>query len=338
VSLSAGPDATAPVGTPSPGAEAVPSGRRNLLAERPLLVLSGVLVALVALTTVIEPNYLSVAGLRNTLLIAAPLAIMAGGQTLCLLTGGIDLSVAMTATAAAYVAGNQSPQGAGLAIVLGLVVGLVVGSLNGAGIGVFKVNPLIMTLGMSAILVGLFTTWAQTILQGSTSVAPFIRTLGSATLFGLVPWNLLVWAAVAVLLIVGLARTGLGRSIYAVGDNPVACRLAGIRVWQVLLAVYVLSGLLAAVAGILLAGRSGSVDLQLASGFLLPSVAAAVIGGTSIFGGSGGYAGTIIGALILGVLDSMLTFLDAGEDVRQILYGAIVLGLAWLYARVTGAE
>lgn len=338
MSLSAGPDASAPVGTPSAGAEAVPSGRRNLLAERPLLVLSGVLVALVALTTVIEPNYLSVAGLRNTLLIAAPLAIMAGGQTLCLLTGGIDLSVAMTATAAAYVAGNQSPQGAALAIVLGLAVGLIVGALNGVGIGVFKVNPLIMTLGMSAILVGLFTTWAQTILQGSTNVAPAIRTLGSATVFGLIPWNVLVWAAVAVLLIGGLARTGLGRSIYAVGDNPVACRLAGIRVWQVLLAVYVLSGLLAAVAGILLAGRSGSVDLQLASGFLLPSVAAAVIGGTSIFGGSGGYAGTILGALILGVLDSMLTFLDAGEDVRQILYGAIVLGLAWLYARVTGAE
>jgi ribose transport system permease protein len=85
----------------------------------------------------------------------------------------------------------------------------------------------------------------------------------------------------------------------------------------------------------LLAGRTGSVDLQLASGFLLPSVAAAVIGGTSIFGGSGGYGGTIIGALILGVLDSMLTFLDAGQDIKQILYGGIVLALAWLYARVT---
>jgi ribose transport system permease protein len=204
---------------------------------------------------------------------------------------------------------------------------------------VFKVNPLIMTLGMSAVLLGLLTSWAQTILQGSTSVAPFIRTLGSgAFLGGFVPWNLLVWLAVAVLLIGGLARSGLGRVIYAVGDNPVACRLAGVRIWQVLLAVYVLSGLLAAVAGILLAGRSGSVDLQLATGFLLPSVAAAVIGGTSIFGGSGGYAGTILGALILGVLDSMLTFLRAGEDIKQILYGAIVLALAWLYARVTGAE
>jgi ribose transport system permease protein len=106
----------------------------------------------------------------------------------------------------------------------------------------------------------------------------------------------------------------------------------------VLLAVYVLCALLAAVAGILLAGRSGSVDLQLASNFLLPSVAAAVIGGTSIFGGAGSYGGTILGALILGVLESMLTLLDAGESIKQILYGAIVLGLAWLYARVTIGE
>jgi ribose transport system permease protein len=339
VSLHAGSGTAAPIGTPSAEEQALPPKRRSLLAERPLAVLSIVLIVLVAITAAIEPSYLSLNGLRNTLLLAAPLAIMAGGQTLCLLTAGIDLSVAMTATAAAYVAGHQSPEGAVTAILLGLLVGLVVGGINGVGVGVFKVNPLIMTLGMSAVLVGLFTSWAQTILQGSTNVAPFIRTLGSGSfLGGFVPWNLLVWAAIAVLLIVMLARSGLGRVIYAVGDNPVACRLAGVRIWQVLLTVYVLSGLLAAVAGILLAGRSGSVDLQLASGFLLPSVAAAVIGGTSIFGGSGGYSGTIIGALILGVLDSMLTFLDAGESIKQMLYGAIVLALAWLYARITAAE
>lgn len=316
-----------------------PTRPRRNLTERPQLVLSLVLVALILATGVIEPRYLTVNGMRNTLLLAAPLAIMAGGQTLTMLTAGIDLSVAMTATAAAYVAGHQSSEGALLAILLGLAVGLIVGLLNGVGVGIFKVNPLIMTLGMSAVLLGLFTSWAQTILQGSTNVAPLIRTLGAgAFLANLVPWNLLVWAAIALLLIGGLARTGLGRAVYAVGDNPVACRLAGIRIWQVLLAVYVLCGLLAAVSGILLAGRSGSVDLQLATSFLLPSVAAAVIGGTSIFGGAGGYGGTILGALILGVLDSMLTYLNAGEAVQQMLYGSIVLLLAWLYARVMARQ
>jgi len=319
---------------------AVPTAERPSggawLASHPSAVLSVVLVALIAVTVAIEPNYASVDGLRNTLLLAVPLALMAGGQTVAMLTGGIDLSVAITATGAAYVAGNQSPNGALTAILLGLAVGLVVGVVNGIGVGVFRVNPLIMTLGMSGILLGLFTSWAQTVLQGSTNVAPFIRTLGAGSfLGGLVPWNVVVGAVLAGLLVAVLTRTGFGRMVYAVGDNPFAARLAGVRVWQVLLVVYVLCALFAAVAGILLAGRNGSVDLQLASSLLLPSVAATVIGGTSIFGGFGGYPGTILGALILGVLDRMLTYLGAGEAVRFTLYGVIVLVLALLYSRIT---
>jgi len=111
--------------------------------------------------------------------------------------------------------------------------------------------------------------------------------------------------------------------------------LAGVRVWQVRLTAYMLSGLLSAIAGILLAGRTGAVDLQLASAFLLPSVAAAVIGGTSIFGGMGGYSGTILGALILSVLNSLLTFLNVGQAIQQMVYGSIVLALAWGYASLT---
>jgi ribose transport system permease protein len=254
-----------------------------------------------------------------------------------MLTGGIDLSVGMVATAAAYVAANQSPRGAGIAIVLGLAVGLVAGAINGVGVGVFRVNPLIMTLAMSAILLGLFTALSFTVLQGSTTVGEFIETLGGGSFLGnRIPYNALVWAVVSVVIIYGLRRTGLGRLLYAVGDNPIAVRLAGVRIWQVQIAAYILAGLLAALAGILLAGRTGAVDLQLAVSFVLPSVAAAVIGGTSIFGGVGSYSGTILGALILGVLATMLTFLNAGQAIQQIVYGLIVLGLAWLYARVTG--
>lgn len=333
---------SSPTGAPSApavdgaaGEQPLAAARGSLLTERPLLVLTGVLVALVAATAAVEPGYLSAVGVRNTLIIATPLAIIAAGQTLCMLTGGIDLSVAITATGAAYVAGNLSPQGPVIAILGGLAVGLVIGLVNGVGIGVFGVNPLIMTLGMSSILLGLFTSWAQTVLQGSTTMAPLIRTIGAGTVFGVIPWSVVVLLAVAAAVILVLARTGFGRMVYAVGDNPIACRLAGVRVWQVLLAVYALTAMFAAVAGMLLAGRSGSVDLQLASTLLLPSVAAAVIGGTSIFGGWGGYGGTVLGALILGVLDSMLTFLNAGEAIQQILYGSIVLALAWLYVRIT---
>jgi ribose transport system permease protein len=210
---------------------------------------------------------------------------------------------------------------------------VVVGLVNGLAIGVFHVNPLIMTLGMSGILTGLLTVGSQTFLGGATRMSELVLELGSGTIVGPIPWNLVVWLLLGGGLVLGLRRTGLGRLIYAVGDNRVACRLAGVRVWQVEVAVYTLCALLAAVAGILIGGRSGSVDLQLAGGFLLPSVAAAVIGGTSILGGIGGYTGTILGAVILAVLDTMLNLLNFDEALKQVLYGCIVLALAWVYAR-----
>lgn len=308
----------------------------RLLIERPALALVVVLGLLVLVTGSIEPRYLSATGLRNTLLQAAPLGILAGAQTILMLTGGIDLSVTMIATASAYVAANQSPNGAALAILLGLLVGLVAGTANGVGVAVFRVNPLIMTLAMSGILLGLFTSWTQTILQGSTQVAAFIKLLGGGSFLGnRIPYSVVVWLLVGLILIWLLRRTGWGRLLYATGDNEVAVRLAGVRVWQVRIAAYALAGVLSSVAGILLAGRTGAVDLQLAGAFLLPSVAAAVIGGTSIFGGVGGYPGTILGALILSVMNSMLTYLNVGQAIQQVVYGAIVLLLAWGYAALT---
>lgn len=305
------------------------------LAQNPLIALIFVFIALFLVTGAVQPNFLSINGVRNTLLQAAPLGILAAAQTVLMLTGGIDLSVTMIATGAAYVAANQSPNGAGVAILAGVLVGLLIGSINGVGVAIFRVNPLIMTLAMSGILLGLFTAWTQTVLAGSTQVAPFIKLLGGGAWLGSVPYSVLVWGGVALAVIWLLRRSGWGRLIYAIGDNDTAVRLAGVRVWQVRLSAYVLSGVLAAIAGILLGGRTGAVDLQLAGAFLLPSVAAAVIGGTSIFGGVGGYTGTILGALILSVLNSLLTFLNVGQAIQQMVYGAIVLALAWGYASLT---
>ncbi|MPZ25013.1 MAG: ABC transporter permease [Micromonosporaceae bacterium] len=315
------------------GARPAEAGWAGYLSERPLLVLGAVLALLVVVTVAIEPGYLSVRGVRNTLLLAAPVGILAAAQTVLMLTRGIDISVAMVATLAGYVVGSQAGTGLAYSIVVGLLVGALIGAVNGVGVGVFRVHPLIMTLAMSAILLGLLSQWAPTIFRGVTAVPPFLRTVGGGSFAGhLIPYNALVWAAVAVVVILGLRRSGLGRMIYAVGDNPTAARLAGVREWQVLLVVYAISGLLAAVAGVLIAGQVGSVDLRLAEEFLLPSVAAAVIGGTSLFGGVGSYSGTIFGALILGVLNTMLTFLNATQAMKQVVFGVIVLGLAWAYA------
>jgi ribose transport system permease protein len=311
---------------------------RQTLVDRPAVVLSGVLLLLYFVTGLVAPGMFTPNGVRSTLLLACPLAILAASQTLCMLTGGIDLSTVMTANFAAYVAANQSSQGPLAALSLALLVGLAVGTVNGVGVGVFKVNPLIMTLGMASVLLGVVTVGlvGDGFLSGSTRLLPVLRTVASGTLFGPVPNNVLVWALVAAVLIFGLSRTGLGRAVYAVGDNPIACRLAGVRIWQVLLAVYVLSALLAALGGLLFSGISGSVGPDQTNAYLLPSVAAAVIGGTSILGGVGGYTGTILGALILTVLNRLLLTLDTTEAFRQILYGLIVLALAWVYVRLTG--
>ncbi len=305
---------------------------RGWMADNPLVALVGVLILLFVGTGAIQPGFISLTGVRTTLLQAAPLGILAIAQTVLMLTGGIDLSVTMIATAAAYVAANQSPNGAAAAILLGMLVGVLVGGVNGAGVAIFRVNPLIMTLAMSGVLLGLFTAWTQTVLAGATQVAPFIRQLGGGALPGGIPYSVLVWGAIALLAVWLLRRSGWGRLIYAIGDNEVAVHLAGVQVWQVRLSAYMLSGLLGALSGFLLAGRTGAVDLQLAGAFLLPSVAATVIGGTSIFGGVGGVAGTILGALILTVLNSLLTFLNVGQAIQQVVYGIIVLTLAWGYA------
>ena len=167
---------------------------------------------------------------------------------------------------------------------------------------------------------------AQSFVTGVPLVPDFVRELAVGNLIGAaIPKSLLLWVPVAALILLGLRYSGYGRMLYAVGDNPIACRLAGVRVWQVLLVTYMLCSILAAIGGVLYVGVINAADLQLVSPYLLPSVAAVVIGGTSIFGGIGGYSGTILGAIILVVLDSLLTLLDASQAVKQIIYGSIIL-------------
>jgi ribose transport system permease protein len=304
--------------------------------DRPLIMLAVILVLLLVASEIASPGYLSDQRIGSILRFAAPLAFLAAGQTLVMLTAGIDLSVAATATAAAYIMAGQASRGTGTALAIAVVVGLVIGLVNGVGVGIFRVEPLIMTLGMAGIVSGLLTVSAQSFVTGVPLVPTFVRDLASGNLIGeVIPNSVLLWAPVAVLILLGLRYSGYGRMLYAVGDNPLACRLAGVRVWQVLLVVYVLCAILAAIGGVLYVGLTNAADLQLATPYLLPSVAAVVIGGTSIFGGVGGYAGTIMGAIILVVLDSLLTLLDASQAFKQILYGLIILALAWLYATST---
>ena len=312
-----------------------PGGLVTLMRRHTIYPLILLLVLLVAGIELVRPGTVTPTWISNTLLFAAPLGILAAGQTLVMLTGGIDLSVASVATGAAYLLSTNSSSGTVLAILIGLSLGLAVGLLNGIGVALLRVQPLVMTLGTGLMSLGIMVVYSQTMMASAPRVPPVIVLLGSGKVGGILPIDLFLWVPLAALMIFALARSGFGRLLYAIGDNPVACQLAGIRVWQVLVVDYVLCGLLAALAGLVLVGSTNAADLSLADVYLLPSVAAVVIGGTSIFGGRGGYAGSIVGALILTVLNSLLTLLDAPEPIKQILYGAIILLLAAVYTRLT---
>jgi ribose transport system permease protein len=308
---------------------------RRVMADYPLVPLLLLLVLLVLVLELVRPGIVNERWLANTVKFAIPLAMLAGSQTLTMITGGIDLSVATVATMAAFILATQTPlHGPEIAILLALVPAIAIGFVNGIGVGVFRVHPLVMTLGTGLVGTGVLQVYQRAVIATGSEVPEALAWLGTGRSFGL-PNALLLFVPVAVLIIFTLRRTGFGRLLYAVGDNERAARIAGVRYWQVIVSLYVASGLLAGVTGLLYVGLIKAPSLSLAEPLLLPSVAAAVIGGTSIFGGRGSYSGTILGALILTVLTALLTILKIPEGMRSILYGLIILGVAAAYIRLT---
>ena len=310
---------------------------RNAFRDRPIIPLIVLLGVLVVFSELARPGIVSPDWAGVILRAAIPLAILAGCQTLTMLTGGIDLSVGAVASMSGFVVATLVG-GPGLAagILVALIAAALAGLVTGVGVGVFKVHPLIMTLGMSLVVLGLANVWQLEMVQTAAGVPAVFRTVGSGLFLDIVPYSLLVFVPVAALILLGLRRTGYGRLLYAIGDNPIAARLSGAKAWQVLVVLYVISAVLAAIAGFLYSGLTNVASVTLADTAVLPSVAAAVVGGTSIMGGRGGFGGTIVGALILTVVSSLLSSLGYPEAVRQFLFGAIIVAVAAAYTRVTG--
>jgi ribose transport system permease protein len=327
--------------------------------SKSMLSLTGILFALYIITGLLDSYNFSIPAIGNIFYLGAALGLLAAGQTICMLTGGIDLSLAMIATGAAFIVSVKSSSGLLVALSLALLYCVVIGAINGLAVGLLGMNPLIMTLGMNAVLIGVFTVGVTTFLQGSSTVPEALVTLSTASIIDTsgwvfesatadprswpffasivdtLSWPFFIWLLVSLIVLFILARTGLGRLIYAIGDSAQSARLAGVKVWQVQVTTYVMCAVLGGIGGIILGGQSGAVALSLANSFLLPSVAAVVIGGTSIMGGIGGYKGTMMGTLILTLLSSLLTTINSSEAVKQMIYGAIVLALAWTYAKIS---
>lgn len=251
--------------------------------------------------------------------------VLAAGMTFVILTGGIDLSVGAVLAVAAVVAVAMSLSDlAFLAIPMALISGLALGAINGSLVAFLKLPPFIVTLGAMTAVRGLAR------LAGSDTTVfnpqlPFAW-IGNARLFG-IPWLVIIALLVIAISWFILRRTVLGVRIYAVGGNPAAARLSGIKVWMILMFVYMASGLLAGLGGIMSAARTFSANgAQLGLAYELDAIAAVILGGTSFVGGIGTIIGTLIGALIIAVLSNGLILMNVSEIWQFIIKGLVIIG------------
>jgi ribose transport system permease protein len=298
-----------------------------------------ILLALVLVFSLTAENFLSEDNLRNILRQYSVPAILAVGQTLVIVSAGIDLSVASTAALSGSVMGvlyahEGWPEP--LALLMGLVAGFAVGAINGFVITKWRVPDFIATLGAFTAVRGVALLVTDglpvpdyTKAQEGRTVPDSISTLGAESVFG-IPQIALVAAACALVGWFILSRTTLGRAAYAIGGNREAARVSGIRVERTKWAIYIISGLMAAVAGFMLTGRQGSANALMGEGMELQSIAAVVVGGTNLFGGEGTIGGTIIGVLIIGVLNNGLNILGVADFWQRVVNGSIIVAVVAL--------
>ncbi len=290
-----------------------------------VIVLLGTVYTLATQGTapMLSPSYL-----LQQLQIGSFLGICAAGMMMVILLGHIDLSLPWTLTAAAMVA---TAVGGPWAIPAGLAVGLAVGLVNGMGVSLLRIPSMIFTLGVDSVLRGLMVAHTGGFAP-QTEASPLMRFLAADRILGL-PVAIFVWVTVSILIAGILTRTGFGKSIYATGAKEGAAYLSGIQTRWVIIGAFVASSLCAATAGIMLAGYSAKAYQGMGNPFLLPAIAAVVLGGTHILGGRGRYIGTLVGVILIVLLNSVLSIMQMPEAFRQIIYGSVIIGMLIVHGR-----
>ena len=297
------------------------------------------ILLLSALVSLRSPAFLSLENFRDILLNIAILVIVALGQMMVIITRGIDLSVGsiigLTAMMVAFTMVLFPGLPLSLALLLGVALGAALGAFNGLIITAGGVPPIIATLGTMSIYRGMIFFYSEGSWVNAFEMPESFRQLAKAAPLGLP--NLILFAIVVVLVVYAfLNHTRPGRDIYAVGSNPDAARFAGIRTERVIFTVYVLSGLLAGLAGVLWASRFEAAQTNTALGFQLQTVAAPVVGGVNIFGGSGGVAGVVLGAFLLGIIENALTLVRISPFWQLAAQGLLILLAVVFDAAVLG--
>lgn len=328
-------DGTEPDGRAALAAAAAPAAAPRCEGKRrgpwpSELNLAIALAVLMAMLSFLRPNFLNVTNLVNLLRQISINGILAVGVTFVLLTGGVDLSlgsvVALSGVVAASFA-HPGQYGVPVPVALGILAGGICGGINGIVVTRGRVAPFIATLGMMTAGRGL-----ALLLSGGRPVsnlsASFTR-IGAGDIAA-VPVPIAIFAGVALLSWIALANMRLGRYIYAVGGNENAARAAGLYVRAVKTTAYTVCGALAGLAGVVLASRITTGQPNAGVGYELDAIAAVVIGGTSLNGGVGGVGGTILGALLIGVINNGLDLLNVSSYYQQVVKGLIIVGAVWL--------
>lgn len=284
------------------------------------------LFAIVLVVSIMEPDFLTLNNLFNILRQVSINALIAFGMTFVILTGGIDLSVgSILALSSAFVAGLMTDGTSALiAVLAGLIVGAVMGALNGMVISLGKVAPFIATLATMTIFRGLTLVYTDGKPITGLSQGGWFELFGRGY-FWIFPVPVLTMLIAFAVLYFILKKTTFGRHTYAIGGNEEAAKLMGIQVNKVKIMIYSLSGLMAALAGIILTSRLNSAQPTAGTSYELDAIAAVVLGGTSLSGGRGWIVGTLIGALIIGTLNNGLNLLGVSSFFQLVVKGLVIL-------------
>lgn len=323
----------------APRSRAMEAGWRR--RQFPIAFAWVLMLALFLVVSLFEPGFRSNANVRSIIDQSMILGIVGLGQTLVIITRGIDLSVpALIAVGGVLLTRQGTGTGEVLSALAVIVpIALAVGLVNGLSVAVLRAPAIIVTLATNTVTLGaLLVVTGGAGSQTGGGVAPLFRTLSTGQV-GPFSVSGLFWIGIAVIAALGLAATRFGRHVYAIGNNPTAARMSGVRVTRTVVSVYVISALCAALAGTLLAGYLNQTFPDMGEEYLFTSVAVVLIGGASILGGSGNYLGTIAGALTLSVLGGVLAILNLGPAYLRILYGVLIfatVGLGTLFARRSG--
>jgi len=285
-----------------------------------------VMLIVIAGIASIEHNFLSLENLIGILYQVAIVGVMAVCMTFAIISGGIDLSVGpIMAIAGLLAVFTMEATGNSLALGLlaGLLVGVLVGTINGFAIGRFKLPPFVVTLGIMSIVRGIALLIGQA--ESHTIYGPeSFLFIGNGRLFG-IPFPVFIFAVVATLIYFVKTRTPFGLTVFAIGENQEAARLAGLPVLRTKMLVYSLSGIGAAIAGLILASQVHTARAVYGNGAELDAIAAVVVGGTSLAGGSGSVHRSVLGALLIGIINNGLSILNVSIELQLVVKGIIIV-------------